>query len=232
MDEATNIIKVLDKGFIELIDHMGSDLTVANAARVSFGKQKSEMSEDDKKLIHYLASNKHMSPFRHVQLQFRLKAPEFVMRQWYKHVVGINYNERCVDHAWNEISGRYAEYQKDGYYIPAKWRKQSADNKQATTNEGIDSDFLAHANYCSAMETAFASYYRLLELGVGREQARMVLPLSIYTEVIWTASLEAVANFIRLRDHEHAQWEIREYAKAIRELSKQVAPVALEALGV
>jgi thymidylate synthase (FAD) len=174
-----------------------------------------------------------MSPFRHVMLKFRIKAPEFVMRQWYKHVVGIAYNERCVDHAWNEVSGRYTEYKDDGYYIPAKWRKQSADNKQATTDEGIgECDILAHSGYCSAMDTAFAVYYYLLELGVGREQARIILPLSIYTEVIWTASLEAVANFIKLRFHPHAQWEIREYAKVVRELTKQVAPLALEALGV
>jgi len=226
------LLNVLDKGYVELIDHMGSDLTIVNAARVSFGKEKKSLDNSDAKLISYLAQHKHMSPFRHVMLQFRLKAPEFVMRQWYKHVVGIAYGDRCVDHAWNEISGRYAEYKQDGYYIPAKWRKQSSDNKQATIDEPIESDFLAHASYCSAIESAFTAYYKLLELGVGKEQARCILPLSIYTEVIWTASLEAVANFIRLRDHEGAQWEIREYAKAVRELSKQVAPKALEALNV
>jgi thymidylate synthase (FAD) len=224
-------IEVLDKGFIELIDHLGNDLTIVNAARVSFGKQKTEMTDADAKLIHYLASHKHMSPFRHIQLQFRLKAPEFVMRQWYKHVVGINYNERCVDHAWNEISGRYAEYKPEFYY-PNKFRKQNTDNKQASIDEEVDYPDHARTWYKEAIEQSYVVYSMLIRNGVCKEQARCVLPICFYTEVIWTASLEAVANFIRLRDHEGAQWEIREYAKAVRELSKQVAPVALEALGV
>lgn len=232
MDEATNITKIdiLDKGYIELIDHMGSDLTVVNAARVSFGKHKTVFDDNDRKLISYLASHKHMSPFRHVQLQFRIKAPEFVMRQWYKHVVGITYGDRCVDHAWNEISGRYTTNTE--YYYPKYFRKQSLDNKQASIDEKVNDNDRLQALYSSFIQMAKMTYIDLLSAGVAKEQARCVLPVSFYTEVIWTVSLEAVANFIRLRDHDGAQWEIREYAKAVRELSKQVAPVALEALGV
>lgn len=222
-------IEVLDKGFVELKDKMGSDLTVVNSARVSFGKEKSQMTEGDVKLIKYLAEHKHMSPFRHVQLQFRIKAPEFVMRQWYKHVVGINYNERTVDHAWNEISGRYVEYEPE-YYTPKVWRSQSPNNKQASTDE--PAKYQPDDLYRHTLQTLDGLYRMMIKEGIAKEQARIILPLSMYTEVIWTVSLEAVANFIKLRNHEHAQWEIREYAKAIRELTKQVAPVALEALGV
>lgn len=220
-------IDVLDKGFVELVDFMGSDLSVVNAARVSFGKQKSEMSDGDKKLIKYLAEHKHMSPFRHVQLQFRIKAPEFVMRQWYKHVVGITYSERCVDHAWNEISGRYVEYEPE-YYTPKVWRSQSKDNKQCSTDE--PAKFQQNEMYASILMDVDAFYHGMIHDGVAKEQARIILPLSMYTEVIWTASLEAIANFIKLRDHEGAQWEIREYAKAVKELVTPICPIAIEAL--
>lgn len=221
-------IDVLDKGFVELRDKMGGDLTVINSARVSFGKQKTELTDGDRKLIKYLADNKHMSPFRHVQLQFHLKAPEFVMRQWYKHVVGIAYGDRCVDHAWNEISGRYTENHE--YYTPKVWRSQSKDNKQASTDE--PAKYQPDDLYRHTLQTLDGLYGMMIKEGVAKEQARIILPLSMYTEVIWTASLEAVVNFIKLRDHPHAQWEIREYAKAVRTLTQSVAPISLEALNV
>ena len=124
-------MKVLDKGFIEVIDTLGDDLTVVNSARVSFGKRKTKWDKGDERLVRYLAKHKHHSPFRHLQIQFHIKAPEFVMRQWYKHVVGIETtsNSSTKDHAWNEISGRYVEY--DEFYQPEVYRKQSEDNKQA-----------------------------------------------------------------------------------------------------
>ena len=122
---------VLDKGFIEVVDSLGSDLTVVNSARVSFGKRKEKFDKSDERLVRYLAKHKHYSPFRHLQIQFHIKTPEFVMRQWYKHVVGIETtsNSSTKDHAWNEISGRYVEY--DEFYEPTIYRKQSDDNKQA-----------------------------------------------------------------------------------------------------
>ena len=130
--------KVLDKGFIEVVDSLGNDLTVVNSARVSFGKRKSVWSAADRRLVKYLAKYKHYSPFRHLQVQFHIKAPEFVMRQWYKHVVGIETtsNSSAKDHAWNEISGRYVPV--EDFYIPEVWRKQSEDNKQAS--EGVLDD--------------------------------------------------------------------------------------------
>ena len=124
--------QVLDKGFIEVVDSLGNDLTVVNSARVSFGKRKEKWDKSDERLVRYLAKYKHYSPFRHLQVQFHVKAPEFVMRQWYKHVVGIETTSSHVtkDHAWNEISGRYVPY--DEFYMPTEFRKQSDDNKQAS----------------------------------------------------------------------------------------------------
>ena len=118
---------VLDKGFVEAIDNMGSDLTVSNSARVSFGKRKTTYDNRDRKLVTYLAKHKHFSPFRHLMVQFHIKAPEFVMRQWYKHVVGCETtsSSSTKDHAWNEISGRYVPVRE--YYYPSFFRKQSKD---------------------------------------------------------------------------------------------------------
>ena len=111
-------MKVLDKGFVEVIDTLGNDLTVVNSARVSFGKRKTKWDKSDERLVRYLAKHKHHSPFRHLQIQFHIKAPEFVMRQWYKHVVGIETtsNSSTKDHAWNEISGRYVPV--EDFYTP------------------------------------------------------------------------------------------------------------------
>ena len=113
-------IDVLDKGFVEVVDSLGSDLTVVNSVRVSFGKRKKKWDKSDEKLVNYLAKHKHYSPFRHLQIQFHIKAPEFVMRQWYKHIVGIETtsNSSTKDHAWNEISGRYVQYQDWGDHNP------------------------------------------------------------------------------------------------------------------
>ncbi len=216
-------------GFIELVDSMGSDLTIANSARVSFGKRKSNLDDQDKKLINYLAKNKHFSPFRHVQFQFHIKAPEIVGRQAYKHIIGSDYTFK--DHAWNEISGRYVIYDNE-FYIPTKFRKQSSNNKQASTDEEIDKDKLlaAKTTYETCIEHAYSCYKTMIELGVSKEQARGLLPVSFYTEWYWTASLQAVVNFIQLRNTEHAQWEIRQFAIAMKELTQKVVPIGLEAL--
>ena len=177
--------KDLDKGFIEVIDSLGNDLTVVNSARVSFGKRKEKWDKSDERLVRYLAKHKHFSPFRHLQVQFHIKAPEFVMRQWYKHVVGIETtsNSSTKDHAWNEISGRYVEV--DDYYIPNVWRKQSEDNKQASEGELAETNNeKAKWYYEVALNTTKNMYERLIkDLGVAKEQARAILPLSQYPEV-------------------------------------------------
>lgn len=216
-------IEVLDKGFVEVIDKLGTDLTVVNSARVSFGKRKEKFDESDRKLVRFLAKNKHWSPFRHMMVQFHIKAPEFVMRQWYKHVVGIetSSSSSAKDHAWNEISGRYVPV--SDFYIPNNWRKQSENNKQASEGS-IENQKSANEIFNSAMDGILNSYQKLLDLGVAKEQARMILPLNQYTEVYWTASFQAIMNFIDLRDEATAQWEIQQYAKVLKELMTDVFP--------
>lgn len=225
-------VSVLDHGFVELIDHLGTDLTVVNAARVSFGKRKTQMSEGDNKLIQYLADHQHWSPFRHVQLQFHCKVPEFVARQWYKHVVGIAYTDGAsVDHAWNEISLRYVDASEFQFYTPDGFRKQSDDNKQASTDALVEDPGLTlRHRYEQHSQAAFALYEEMRIAGVAKEQARGVLPLNIYTEFYWTASLQAVANFIKLRKHPGAQFEIQAYANAIESLTRLVVPVSYDSL--
>ena len=222
------IVKVLDIGELELIDSLGSDLTVVNSARVSFGNKKVKFDKKDKSLMKYLSSNKHYSPFRHIILQFRIKAPEFVLRQWYKHVVGSETTSSypTKDHGWNEISGRYKPVSE--YYRPVKWREQSIDNKQASDGL-IEDQEKAFKIYDEALANCLNAYNSLLSLGVAKEQARIILPLNQYTEVYWTASFQAIANFIELRDHSHAQWEIREYAKEIAIITKRLFPETFEA---
>jgi len=215
---------ILDKGFVEVIDKLGSDLTVSNSARVSFGKRKTEYDDKDRRLVNFLAKNKHFSPFRHLLVTFHIKAPEFVMRQWYKHVVGCETTSSSAtkDHAWNEISGRYVPVRE--YYYPSFFRKQSVNNKQAS--EGVLSDDWGKISelWCLALTHSQDCYNKLLEAGVAKEQARCVLPLAQYTEVYWTASFQAIMNFIELRDEPTAQWEIREYAGALKELMHQLYP--------
>jgi thymidylate synthase (FAD) len=228
-------ISILDYGFVELIDAMGSDLTVVNSARVSFGKRKTSLSDGDKKLIKYLAEHQHWSPFRHVQLQFHCKVPEFVARQWYKHVVGIAYSEggaTAIDHAWNEVSLRYVDAGEFDYYTPEPgFRKQSENNKQASTDDLVaDADQALVFAYRKQCEDSLNLYRQLVESGVAKEQARGLLPLSIYTEFYWTASLQAVVNFIKLRQHAGAQYEIRLYADALEALTRQIVPESFNAL--
>ena len=208
---------VLDKGFIEVVDSLGSDLTVVNSARVSFGKRKTKWDKSDERLVRYLAKHKHHSPFRHLQIQFHIKAPEFVMRQWYKHVVGIETtsNSSTKDHAWNEISGRYVPV--EDYYYPPYFRKQSDDNKQGSEGD-IEDQKQGYFLWEKGLHQIQETYKELLELGVAKEQARAILPLSQYTEVYWTASFQAVMNFVELRDEKTSQWEIQEYAKVIKKL--------------
>ena len=218
---------VLDKGFIEVIDKLGNDLTVANSARVSFGKRKTEYDKTDERLVRYLAKHKHFSPFRHLVVQFHIKAPEFVMRQWYKHVVGVETtsSHSTKDHAWNEISGRYVPVEE--YYIPENWRQQSEDNKQASFGS-VKKQEESDETYNKALQVTKYYYEKLLELGVAKEQARIMLPLSQYTEVYWTASFQSIVNFIELRDEPTSQWEIREYAKVLKEQMFDLYPKTMQ----
>jgi thymidylate synthase (FAD) len=221
-------INVLDKGFVDCQEVFGDELTVVNCARVSFGKQKTVMDEDDLRLLRYLIKNKHFSPFRHVMFRFHIKAPEFVMRQWYKHIIGAEWSSAgayAPFHAWNEISGRYVPLTE--FYVPDQWRKQSTNSKQGSSGFfETDNEFAPQYNeYIDQMSKLYNSF---IELGVAKEQARILLPLSVYTETIWTCSFQAVMNFLELRLDPHAQLEIQEFAKAIEEIVVAHMPNVVE----
>ena len=216
-------IDVLDKGYIEVVDKLGDDLTPVNAARVSFGGRSDTFEEKDRKLSKFLIKHKHFSPFRHQHIMFIIKAPEFVMRQWYKHVVGIETTSAHVtkDHAWNEISGRYVPY--DEFYEPTEFRKQSEDNKQAS--DGLVEDQIkATMMWREAQTKTIETYKELLDMGMAKEQARSILPLTVYTKVWWTASFQSTMNFIELRDEPTSQVEIQEYARALKEIMLDIFP--------
>ena len=216
-------IDVLDKGYIEVVDKLGDDLTPVNAARVSFGSKSETFEEKDRRLSKFLIKHKHFSPFRHQHVMFIIKAPEFVMRQWYKHVVGIETTSAHVtkDHAWNEISGRYVPY--DEFYEPTEFRKQSEDNKQAS--DGLVEDQIkATMMWREAQTKTIETYKELLDMGMAKEQARSILPLTVYTKVWWTASFQSIMNFIELRDEPTSQVEIQEYARALKEIMLDIFP--------
>jgi len=220
--------KVLDKGFLKVLGIFGTELDIVNAARVSFGKQKSVFDESDERLIKYLITNKHMSPIRQVMIRISIRAPEFVLRQWVKHLVGI---EACSTHAtqlhaFNEISSRYVLL--DEFYVPQEWRLQSKDNKQSSSDEKMSDEKNKECSeiYQQTIDTILTNYHKLIdEHGVAKELARTLLPLSIYTESIWTMSLQAVLNFIDLRTHPHAQYEIRQYAYIMEDIVKEKFPI-------
>jgi thymidylate synthase (FAD) len=216
---------VLDKGYIEVVDTLGDDLTPVNAARVSFDGFSETFTDKDRKLSKFLIKHKHHSPFRHQHVMMVIKAPEFVLRQWYKHVVGIESTSRhyTKDHAWNEISGRYVEVAE--YYEPKAWRKQSEDNKQASDGELGEIEQVAldglHKEYLKKLKE---TYNHMIRLGVAKEQARIMLPLSQYTKVWWTASFQSIMNFIELRDEPTAQWEIQQYAQSLKHMMGEIFP--------
>jgi thymidylate synthase (FAD) len=230
-------IEVLDHGKVELLDKMGSDLTTVESARVSFLKGTTEMSEREAKLIRYLAEHEHTSPFRHAMLMFRFKAPLFVARQLWKHIVGITpefdledqfsgFSGGVKDSGWNEASGRYVELQ-DEFYVPATWRAQSASNKQGSAGPLAD-QATAAAAYRQGLAATYAAYQQLRELGVAKEQARVVLPQSIYTQWIWTGSLQAFLHVVDLRTKPDAQWETQQYGIAVRDMIAAHFPVCLQ----
>lgn len=217
-------IDVLDKGFVELIDRMGTDLNVVNGARVSFGKRKIKFDERDENLIHFLAGEDpiHFAPFCHVQFQFHIKMPFFIARQYFKHQIGLSRNE---------ISRRYVTDTPDAH-VPSELRKAAANKKQGSSDEKLPK---MDADYCrykilDSYALAIKTYEDLVEYGVCPEQARMVLPVGVYTEFIETGSLYAYARIIKHRDHSSAQKEIQEYARALATIISKEVPVSAKAL--
>ena len=200
------------------LGHMGDDLSVVNAARVSFGKSRSEIGEGDNKLIKYLAKNKHISPFGHAFASFHVKAPIFVARQLVKHKFL----------RWNEISRRYVDSDPE-FYTPHTWRGRSADKKQGSEGVVELGAFSARMVNNSRRES-LGAYRVLLGAGVAPEQARMVLPQNTMTEWYWSGSLDALADMCRLRIKSDTQYETQLVAQRVNAIMKPLFPVSWEAL--
>lgn len=225
VEEAEKILDqsfpVLDKGFVRLVDYLGSDQRIVQSARVSYGEG-TKTYRQDKGLINYLMRNDHTSPFEQVVFTFHVKAPIFVARQWVRHRTA----------RMNEISGRYS-VMKDEVYLPDEGSiaLQSEDNKQGRQEEPVDA---ATAERVRTMlsdnaRSTFDTYHELLDMGIARELSRINLPLSIYTEFYWEIDLHNLFHFLQLRLDHHAQAEIRAYATVMFDIVKKVCPIAAEA---
>jgi len=201
---------------VELLDVMGSDLTVVNAARVSFAMESEEFGSRDKKLVRYLAAHGHWTPFAHVQVQLRIKAPLFVARQLHKSQVSL---------VVNEVSRRYVDFTPE-FHAPEAWRKRAPNKKQGSLDETFDNDSLLYNSYWDLMSKAEDLYSFMLEKGVAPEQARMVLPQSMMTEWYWTGSLVAFARVVTQRLSEDAQYECRVVAEKIDQLLVNHEPIS------
>ena len=215
--------KALDGvGFIELLETFGSDLTVVNAARVSFAKEVTEMKPADEKLVKYLAEHDHVSPFFHPQARFRIKMPIFVAREWYRHQIGF---------ARNEVSRRYVDTVPECWTpSPSELRQRDPKVKQGSRAEAVDSSPALHESIKEFNESAVYLYEKLLSEGVAPEIARCVLPQSMYTEFIETGSLAAYARLCGLRQGADAQAEIRGYANGLSGLLAPTFPVSWPSL--
>jgi len=216
-------------GKVELVDFMGNDLTVVNAARVSFGKHKNSMDDRDKKLINYLVKNKHTSTFEHNLVTFRCKVPLFVRSQHHRHRTW----------SYNEISRRYTDVDL-AFYEPDRFRTQHESNRQASKEEYNDPNLGSSIDSITPVPPLRAStavknhhsnsislYNKLIENGVCREQARGVLPQNLYTEYYATCNLNNLIKFISLRIHKGAQWEIQKLAESMQKIATDIWPIAM-----
>jgi len=213
-------VRVLDHGFVTLVDYMGTDESIVRAARVSTGSR-SKGPEDDRRLIRYLMRNAHTSPFEHVEVAFHVRLPIFVARQWVRHRTAH----------LNEHSARYSEL-RDEFYLP---EPEDIGGQDASNRQGRGDPLppekanLARTMMDKIHADAYRTYAKLLELGVARELARLVLPVSIYTEWYWKIDLHNLFHFLKLRLDPHAQFEIRRYAETIAAIVRDGWPLAWEA---
>jgi thymidylate synthase (FAD) len=223
MATSSTRIPLLDGiGYVELLDTFGDDLTVVNAARVSFAKESTELTEKDGKLIKYLADHHHVTPFFHPQARLRIKMPIFVAREWYRHQIGF---------ARNEVSRRYVDDEPE-FFIPVEGclRERDSNKKQGSKPTPVPGEAIWRASMEKHAHDSLELYNDLLKAGVAPELARTVLPQSMYTEFIETGSLAAYARLCGLRLDPHAQVEIQEYARAVGDLLKAKFPVSWAAL--
>jgi len=224
-----SIKKVLDKGYVRLVDVMGSDLSVANAARASFAKESTALSAADARLIDYLARENHMSPFRHAFMTFEIKAPLMVARQHWKYVIG---SDHTMD-SWNESSRRYVTSEPE-FYIPSQeqWRL-APDNKKQGSGGPLDpwTGTLLSQQLEDYIQQGEALYNMAMQNGVAAEQARLFLPAyGMYVIYRWSCSLQSVALFLNQRLEEESQREIQDYARAVKDLIIDKFPVSIPLL--
>ena len=217
---ADNVVEVLDHGFIALDGALASDLAVVNGARVSFNQASDELDDRDAGLIRFLIRNRHGSPFEHGYFRFLVKAPLFVVREHHRHRAG---------HSYNEWSGRYSKMEPE-FYVPDYVRTQVG-KPGAYSFEPVDDETrdATRAEIEANATRAFQAYERLLERGVAKEVARTVLPLSTYTKYYWSCNPRSLMHFCSLRNHDDAQFEIRQYAAAAESFLERLMPVTHEA---
>ena len=214
--EITDQIPVLDHGFVRLDGCMADDLSVVNAARVSFAQRSEEMTERDEGLIRFLMRERHGTPFEHNAFRYHVKLPIFVMREWARHRIG----------SFNEWSARYAQLEPE-FYVPAPEDVRSQVGKPgAYTFDSVPADLAEETREAQRQvyEQAYATYTQLLARGVAKEVARNVLPVAIYTQFYWTVNARSLMNFVALRNSETAQREIRRYADAVEQLFALAMP--------
>ena len=213
-------IKVLDHGFVRLVDYMGSDARIVQTARVSYGEGTKTLREDAG-LIDYLLRHEHTSPFEHVIFEFHAKMPIFVARQWIRHRTA----------RLNEISGRYSVI-KDEFYVPdsSSINFQNKDNKQGRAVDDVPDNLKDKviSILSKDQEAVYKNYEEMIDDDIARELARINLPLSTYTEWYWQMDLKNMFHFLKLRMDHHAQWEIQEYGRAMAKIVKAVCPLAYE----
>lgn len=214
--------KVLDQGYVQLVDHMGGDLSIVRSARVSYAAAWRAGADEgsDTRLIRYLWNNAHTSPFESVVMTFEVKAPIFVLRQWHRHRTW----------SYNEISARYTELPEE-YYVPAKEdiTQQAVGNKQMRDDIEHESSEHLFEEISAAQAASYANYKHLLDCQCPRELARIITPVGMYSHMFATVNLLNLFRFLKSRLHPHAQKEIRVYAEALLEIAREVAPVATEA---
>ncbi len=214
-------IKVLDHGFIRLVDYMGGDSRIVQSARVSYGKGTKSVREDEA-LIDYLMRHQHTSPFEQVVLTFHCKMPIFIARQWIRHRAA----------RVNEISGRYS-VMEDEFYLPEETaiQYQNKDNRQGRDPQEVPVHLRQKVLdiLTKGQQVAYDDYQKMLADDIARELARINLPLSLYTQWYWQIDLHNLFHFLELRMDEHAQWEIRQYANVIADITRAVAPLAFRA---
>ena len=218
---AESLVPVLDHGFVRLDAVMADDLSVVNAARVSFARRKDEMEDADAGLVRFLMRERHGTPFEHNAFRFHVRCPIFVAREWFRHRVG----------SFNEFSMRYAKA-TDEFYVPEPEDVRTQVGKPGSyTFEQVEPELAEQTReeLRAVYEQAYATYVRLVEAGVAREVARVVLPVGAYTEFFWTVNARSLMNFISLRNHDNAQREIRSYAAALETFLARAMPVTYDA---